>query len=312
VSRIRAGLGGAGFVLALIAAGAALGGLVGAVWGWPDVLNHFAPVWLAAAWLGALLARAALARGRLRTAALGLAAVAVLVSGTPMVVEAVKSLRQPVPAAEGLKVLTFNRLWTNREHAKVVAMVRATGADLVAMQEADGFEAPAAIALKDLYPYQFACPTCDTLILSRRPILAQGRDDQGRHTLDLIWIKTTDAAGRPVTLATVHLFWPVPPWLQRVQRERLARVIRPLADGHLILTGDFNSTPWSFAMRGLDRSLAPLTRRTHGVVTFAANWPVPVLALDQVYAGPAWRAAKVERLASAGSDHYPLLVTLGR
>jgi endonuclease/exonuclease/phosphatase (EEP) superfamily protein YafD len=179
------------------------------------------------------------------------------------------------------------------------------------MQEAAGFQAPAARMLADAYPYQFACPTCDTLILSKRPILARGRDEGGHHTLDLIWVRTTDAAGRPVTLATVHLFWPVPPWLQRFQRERLAEVVRRLP-GPLILTGDLNSTPWSFALRGLDRALSPLVRRTHGVITFAANWPVPVLALDQVYAGPAWGAVAVDRLPATGSDHYPLLVTLGR
>ena len=83
-----------------------------------------------------------------------------------------------------------------------------------------------------------------------------------------------------------------------------------------MLLGDFNLTPWSFAMRGLDFGLKPMTRRTRGVLSYPARLgrltPLSFLAIDQVFAGPDWRTARVERLARGGSDHYPVMVTLRR
>ncbi len=95
--------------------------------------------------------------------------------------------------------------------------------DLVALQEADNFT-EAAASLSDLYPYQrFCTPICDTIILSKRPILASGREDHARWSgTDFLWARTTAPDGRPVTLATIHMFWPIPPWIQEEQRRRIA------------------------------------------------------------------------------------------
>ena len=40
------------------------------------------------------------------------------------------------------------------------------------------------------------------------------------------------------------------------------------------------------------------------------DWPLPVLPIDHVYAGPGWATVSVERGPSIGSDHYPLVVIL--
>jgi endonuclease/exonuclease/phosphatase (EEP) superfamily protein YafD len=304
---LRRWAGLAGAALALVAAGAAGIGLIGAVWGWPDALNHFAPVWLCAAWIGGLLARFLLPPGKARARIVIAAALTVLVSGAPVMIEAARGASDQAPGPPGLTVMTFNRWWDSPESPRETAAIRASGADLVALQEADNFADAAAAGLKDIYPHQLFCDGCDTAVLSKRPFLATGR---GRG--DFLWARTTAPDGRPVTLATVHLFWPIPPWIQRRQRARLAANVAALPQDELVLTGDFNLTPWSFAMRSLDRSLKPLTRRTHGLMTFPATWPVPVLALDQVFAGPQWRSAIIRRLPRAGSDHYPLLVQLRR
>ncbi|HTK34118.1 MAG TPA: endonuclease/exonuclease/phosphatase family protein [Caulobacteraceae bacterium] len=315
MSSARRQVGLAGAVLAFGAALAAVGGLVGAVWPWADALNHFAPVWLVLAWTGGLSARFLLAPGRVRGGATVAAALAVMVAGAPMAVEAYQAETEPAPGPAALTILSFNRWWDSPDGARQAAAIRASGADLVALQEADGFAAEAA-AMKDLYPYQLFCGgRCDTAILSKRPFLATGREDHARWGpggTDFLWARTTAADGRPVTLATAHLYWPIPPWLQRYQRARIAAQIAALPHDELVLTGDLNLTPWSFTLRGFDRTLAPLTRRTHGLLSFPATWPVPVLALDQAYAGPGWRTVDVRTLPRAGSDHYPLLVQLKR
>jgi endonuclease/exonuclease/phosphatase (EEP) superfamily protein YafD len=82
----------------------------------------------------------------------------------------------------------------------------------------------------------------------------------------------------------------------------------------MILTGDFNATPWSASLRRTDAALA-LTRRDRALPTWPArvlgrSWPLPILPIDHVYAGPGWATVKVERGPAFGSDHYPLVVIL--
>jgi endonuclease/exonuclease/phosphatase (EEP) superfamily protein YafD len=87
----------------------------------------------------------------------------------------------------------------------------------------------------------------------------------------------------------------------------------------MILSGDFNSTPWSFALRRLDGGLAPLTRRTHAFFSWPANvarmrkaFPLPLMPIDHVYAGPDWRTAGLRRLPRSASDHYAVMATFVR
>src|SRR5262249_54835827 len=129
---------------------------------------------------------------------------------------------------------------------------------------------------------------------------------------EFLWVRVMAPDGRPMTLATVHLFWPIPPWIQRGQRGHVAELVSRLRTDELVLTGDFNLTPWSFAMRRMDPTLKPLTRRTHGLPPFPAPWPAPSLARDQVFAAPAWKVVAIDRLPRAASDHYPVLVKLRR
>jgi endonuclease/exonuclease/phosphatase (EEP) superfamily protein YafD len=42
----------------------------------------------------------------------------------------------------------------------------------------------------------------------------------------------------------------------------------------------------------------------------ATRSPIPILPIDHLYAGPAWRTVNVERGPHLGSDHYPLVATL--
>lgn len=85
----------------------------------------------------------------------------------------------------------------------------------------------------------------------------------------------------------------------------------------MIIAGDFNSTPWSFARRRDDRDFG-LIRRTRALFTWPAEKishnrlpaPFPYLPIDHVYAGPGWATVSVERGPRLGSDHYPVVVTL--
>jgi len=118
------------------------------------------------------------------------------------------------------------------------------------------------------------------------------------------------------SVVAVHLTRPY-------RRDRLgqAGAIAVLVDRQpragLIIAGDFNLTPWSFALRRLDRRFG-LERRDRGMATWPAcpspgAWvvcPPPFLPIDHVYAGPAWRTVRIARGPRLGSDHYPLVVDL--
>ena len=95
--------------------------------------------------------------------------------------------------------------------------------------------------------------------------------------------------------------------------------MRPLLGPDTILMGDFNLTPWSDALREIDSGLKPMVRRTHGMATWPANIaktekpaPMPVLPIDQVFAGPVWTRSRVGTLPRAGSDHYGVFAVLCR
>jgi endonuclease/exonuclease/phosphatase (EEP) superfamily protein YafD len=87
----------------------------------------------------------------------------------------------------------------------------------------------------------------------------------------------------------------------------------------LIVCGDFNSTPWSAALLRQDR-LFRLERRTRALLTwpvqpytrFRLTSPLPFLALDHIYAGPAWETVSVRAGPRLGSDHLPVVAVLRR
>ena len=84
-----------------------------------------------------------------------------------------------------------------------------------------------------------------------------------------------------------------------------------------IVAGDFNVTPWSFALRRQDRAL-DLVRRTVLMPSWPAGRlshnrvpaPFPYLPIDHIYAGRGWETVSVERGPRLGSDHYPVVVRL--
>jgi endonuclease/exonuclease/phosphatase (EEP) superfamily protein YafD len=107
--------------------------------------------------------------------------------------------------------------------------------------------------------------------------------------------------------------------VQARERKALAAAVEGLDRRRLILAGDFNTTPWSHAMRSQDAMLAPLRRWTIAWPTWPARlpqwkltWLLPLLPIDHIYAGPAWTQVRLRRVRLPGSDHFATEASLSR
>lgn len=281
-----------------------------------DVLTHFAPIWLAAGVLALLFCGIA-PKGLLRLATMLSGVVGIVASGALMLPE----YRRPVSRASAdaphqLKLIQFNNKQGHTRVKPATDWILSQKADVVVLEEASRGLVK---ALKGA-GYHSACGDCDVVILSRaKPIHTNVPKIQ--HA-DRAWAPTARATFAPrdggYTVVGTHTSWPTFGDFQQRQGRRLARVLAELPQDRLILAGDFNSTPWSFSRRAED-DLFGLERRTQGLFSWPApdfalkrqvKLPLPVLAIDQVYAGRDWKTVSVTRGPPLGSDHYPVLVVL--
>jgi len=315
-------LRGTALMLCLMAALAGLACLGGAFSDRLDILTHAAPIWLACGVAGLILAVAA-SREDERKALVGLGltgVVALLVLMAPELVAALRTPEKPARTASTIKLVQFNLWADNRDADATAAWLLKQNADVVIAEEAGGRSWPVLTALKEAYPYRIRCRAswgCDTRIYSRWPIVREHgfyEDDDG---LVGAWATLRHPSG-DFTVVGNHFVWPVPAGQWQAQSRTLVRKIQPFPKDTLIVTGDFNSTPWSWSLRRQDKALG-LERRTRalpswptGAFSRVTGAPFPILPIDHVYAGKAWKTVKVERGPSLGSDHRPIVVTLAR
>jgi endonuclease/exonuclease/phosphatase (EEP) superfamily protein YafD len=315
---------------ATVAALASVLGLAAGVSGWLDLFNQVAPVWFAFGLVSAPLAALLIAPGWERRVVVGLAMTAAVISGAEVLPDAAANLETlgRGHAARPLRIVTFNTWSDNTDPKAVVKRVREADPDAAALIEM-GWEMlhGGTKALAADFPYRtpggHGCPP-DMILISKRPFSAYGclisyQPSRPGVQEVIVWGRTTAPDGRPFTLATTHYAWPFPHAGQEMQLPALTRFVRAHATEDMILTGDFNLTPFSFALKAQDRNLAPLTRRTHSIPTWPAmiarvNKPTPfaILPIDQIYAGSAWRSERLTRLPRAGSDHYGLVAEFSR
>lgn len=302
----------AGGVLLLVAVGAAAAALLalGGRFSWTlDLFAQLTPLYGVAGLVsGAVAAVFPVARRRTILAA---AAIGILAGGALIVLE---WSRPTGPAAAAgapgqIKVIQFNVLRTNRDTDRVADWLMAQNADFITLTEAP-------FALRDRLLALGWSPAGEhgqLLILAHSHYTAMDRPRMPFDT-SLTYINGTyDTSSGPAEIVTAHVEWPTSRSI-RVQTAALVTTARRLPQRRMILTGDFNSTPWSAEIRRLDHDLG-LIRRDRGVATYPAQlfgrpWPLPFLPIDHVYAGPGWATVKVERGPWLGSDHYPLIVTL--
>jgi len=178
--------------------------------------------------------------------------------------------------------------------------------------------------LRPAYPYSVYCvggKRANIAIYSKLPF-EQVKDGDctqdpvaaGRTAHILVRFKL--ANGAQFAVLTTHFDWPFPIERQAQQRQTIIDAVRGVSEP-LLVVGDFNSTPWSYAMKGFEAATA-LRRETRVPLTYPMMITVPsrisrdnllrtlpFLPLDQVFE----RGIAVHELhvgAPTGSDHLPV------
>jgi endonuclease/exonuclease/phosphatase (EEP) superfamily protein YafD len=305
------------FLLGAAAAAAAALAVCGAFSDRLDIFAQASPLWFAMG-LAALILQllAGSERWTLAPALVAMAIAALLIG--PDVVAGFAAPRA-APAGQTLKLIQFNVWDRNRDPAATARWILSQDPDIVVLEELGGGEVPAALAAR--YPNRTPCePTCATIILSKAPPTAGAAMDWpglgSRH--EGAW--ASFGRGQDAfTVAGVHYKWPIPPGPQRDQARRFADGLAGFDRRSLIVAGDFNMSPWSWALKRQDARLG-IPRLTHALFTWPAgpishwrlNLPFAILAIDHIYAGPAWKVVSVSRGPVLGSDHYPIVTVLTR
>jgi endonuclease/exonuclease/phosphatase (EEP) superfamily protein YafD len=288
-----------------------------------DSLTHLAPFGLVGCIAAALIWRAGgrtSSRTGWRLALAGALAWGLLMAPEILAAALAKTSK---PGRETLKIVQFNVWGTDAGNAGKLAWLRKQDPDVIVLEEVAPSGVPLLGDLAAVYPNKLTCEKrpypCGVVILSKRPSLDEGHfSGTGPDQPNTTWGRFQGALG-PYVVAATHLDWPTPDGHQQREIATLAGELRGFEARNLVLAGDFNSTPWSFSLRRMDR-LSGLTRRTRSLPTWPTHRftrlnlyaPLPAFPIDQVYAGSDWRTVKVERGPDLGSDHYPVVVTLTR
>ena len=158
------------------------------------------------------------------------------------------------------------------------------------------------------------------MILSRWQPTASGAwpapDADGLHSA--AWA-TFGQGADAFTVVGDHAPWPLPNHHQQSQTALFASRLPAFDRDSLIVGGDFNSTGWSFSLRRQD-DLFGLLRRTRALFSFPvrpySHWrftsPLPMLPIDQIYAGRDWKTVSIHAGPKTGSDHLPIVAVLTR
>lgn len=226
-----------------------------------------------------------------------------------------------VHSDRSLKILTSNVLQTNRAADKLLALASKHKPDVLVTLESDKWWQAHLDTLEAEMPYAIKCPL-DNLygmhVYSRLQL-------EECETLELVQADVpsmhcllTLRSGDQVRM---HFLHPAPPspTENEASTERDAELVivaKSVAQASnkqpIIVTGDLNDVAWSPTTR-LFRKLSGLLdpRVGRGMFnTYHAKYPFMRWPLDHIFHSDDWTLARLERLPSIGSDHFPFLTEL--
>lgn len=327
IRKILAALMAGGYLFACcLLAGMAIVAVLGFIYPAMDLFNHVQPV-LFFGLLALVIASPLFWRFRVLAAlALSVAATGFVASSVTYIPELVAGFVPRAAASQtgqSYRLMTFNVFGRNEEPESIVANIATVDPDIVALQEySPDVRSVVHPLLAERYPHFQYCAGGERAFVglyARLPFEPLDADACSSSIMSTdrtarIIVRFQAEAGPAFSLATTHNDWPAPVTRQAEQfatlREALSTVEPPL-----ILVGDFNSTPWSYTLRGFVRA-AGLTRHTFNLPTFPTLWyylrdwraMLPILPIDHVMTRGAIAIHDLHTGEPSGSDHLPIIV----
>ena len=236
----------------------------------------------------------------------------------------------PPPRAEvtaglaDITVTALNAYIDNDQHELIAVCLRDLSADVIAVTElSPDLCEYLTVTFADSHPYVAAKPHAGTFgagIFSKYPLL--DIDIIGAETTGRSLLATVRKHDQNYRVAAVHPYSPMTPGHFELRNQHLDALSRAIQTGHerqpetpFIVTGDFNSTPWSPRFSAFQRAsgLRHVAEGSGVVPTwYAFGLPVfPVgLVLDHCMVSPQLSYVSYGIGPSVDSDHLPLTVGL--
>lgn len=214
------------------------------------------------------------------------------------------------PGEKAVRVAHFNLFVYNSDLKALEAEIARLDADVITLIEFTADKLPLLASLRAQYPYQFDChavSACHLAILSKHPM----QDVDAKSLWDgppLIKARLAGPMGGLLVMG-VHTTRFPHSRAQLRQAQALNKFLESEA-GRMVIMGDFNATPYSRVTQTIETGLG-LVR-----LTKLPTWPsfveMPQLAIDHVFASSDIRVLAEQQIGNAsGSDHYPIVMTLG-
>ncbi|RYE11295.1 MAG: hypothetical protein EOP22_00080 [Hyphomicrobiales bacterium] len=231
--------------------------------------------------------------------------------------------RQVVSDVQIVRVMTHNLYGQRYDLERLRAVIREEDPDILALQEFSANQSGLAQMLRDRYPYSVRCrggSRANLGLYSKFPFETEmGPADcpanaRGSQRIAHILVSFKLSSGTAFSLLTTHMDWPYPIERQREQFDAAIETVRNVK-GPLLVVGDFNSTPWSYALQRFAAETG-LKRETRNLMTYPELVPVrrrvlqlePFLPLDHVFQR-GMIVSELHRSAATGSDHLPVVFT---
>lgn len=287
---------------------------------WISVFSNFTHITAFLGWLLGVYGFAFM-RGAGRSITMFLA-LAVGLSSTVVVLSAPGIWPSAIDRSYGskVKVVQFNLKPGRDDEDAIVEWLTNERPDVVILQDlTTSLSDRLSVALPEL---TLSCThQCQVAMASRFPLRRQRSYGRGGYGLTpATLVSHVQIEGMDTIFVATHLARPTfsgkasPTEMVQVQSANISRLKGILSlspRDRMIVIGDMNAAPWSWPGIRLQRALS-LPRRTSAIATWpAVSWMPPILPIDHVYAGQSWQTIQVRRGPRLGSDHYPVVVTLG-
>lgn len=214
------------------------------------------------------------------------------------------------PGERAVRVAHFNLFFKNDDLDAIEKEVLRLDADIISLVEFTEGKRPLLDRLRVRYPYQAECSVvwnCHLAIFSKYPLSAVQAKSQWEGPPFIS--AQVGGALQGLTVYGVHTTrFPH----SRAQLAQVTALVKSMesVSGKLLVMGDFNATPYSRVTSIVAEGLG-LDRLT-SLPTWPSTVEVPQLAIDHIFASRGTRVLAGQQIGYAsGSDHYPVVMTLG-